>query len=584
MADWKLPGKDDHVCVIVPPTHWYEFQLLLYAHDVYLRSLHTMRLVRWLEQTCRTVTMIDNLSDPEARLALAPSGLGEGRIGADLRQGRFGLDADELARRIVDAGEPSQIWITTMFPYDREEIEDTIRICKKVRPKTTVVVGGAFATLLPELTAKLGADIVHQGLLDPAEDVATVRLGTIGMVCVSRGCPGRCAFCANHRLENRSWMGEHDELLRAIESLVDSGVSLLDLYSLNFFAPSRAERAERLFEAIAEYDVRTLLWTGLDPKHLTSRRARLLREAGCIDILVPLQTLDRDLVAKWGRADTLELYGDAISMLCDAGFDPLEIGSDMLIGHPDQSLEECVRTACYIWSKGLTPLMFPYTFVPGTRDFQTYGHLVDGFDMQQWFPYIFPFAQSERHRRDWQQLAILSRVSPPFLERALGYLDPDSPVKDLIERALAKCGFDFPQHEVTAPLSGLRSGYHTFLSHPWETALHLVLHNHASQAAELLPLCRRVRVCAPKYLEIPRRLLLRGFEEQAREFAQEAAWSLPRDLRKRVVKGIAHDESLYETFSTVAKDVSSVLEGDGLKVFCDRWRSMMTREQLFDHR
>lgn len=308
-----------------------------------------------------------------------------------MKSGWFGLSDENFEERLREAGEPSQIWITTLFPYDRDEIARTIASAKSVHPRARVVVGGAFASILPEVTSQMGADVVHRGLLD--------------------------------------------------------------LYSVNFFAPSRANQAEELFERIAKRDVRALLWTGLEPRRLTPKRARIMREAGCIDLLVPLQTVEPELTAKWGRKENLARYGDAVSMLVDAGF-------------------------------------------------------------------------------------------------------------------------DLPQHTIDAPLPALRSGYNTFLSHPWETALHLTLYNHVPQAAAFAPLCERVRVCAPKYLEIPRRLLMRGFEEEARTFARNAAWSLPRDLRTRFQDLLAKEGRVHAVFEKVGTDISKVLEGDGLCAFASRWRTL----------
>lgn len=65
---WTLPSKNDAAWVVVPPTRWFDSKILLYAHDVYVHSLHTRRLVRWLEGRCKEVTLIDNLTDPRARL------------------------------------------------------------------------------------------------------------------------------------------------------------------------------------------------------------------------------------------------------------------------------------------------------------------------------------------------------------------------------------------------------------------------------------------------------------------------------------------------------------------------------------
>lgn len=576
-AALELPRRDDRIVLVVPRTLWINHPIFLYAHGVYSESLHSLRLLRWLESTCREVMFIDNLRDPgsgvhgELRLVAGP------RSGAayDVQGGWFGLGDEGLASRLTQFGRPDAVWITTLFPYDRTGIQREIAIIKQHYPSVPVVLGGAYASLCPEDARALGADDVHSGLLEPVEQMATCQRGSVGFVCVSRGCPNRCAYCANHLVEDRSWMLGVDALLEQIDDLLDAGVGLLDLYSLNFFTHDRASAAEQLLAELALRETRVLLWTGLEPRRLTPKRARLIREAGAIDVLVPLQTHDRTLARRWGRTESLADYQGALAMLLDAGFDRAELASDILIGHGEQTLEEAVKSACFVWSQGLSPLMFPYTFVPGSADAEAARGQLEGLLWESWFPYLWPFASERQHPYHLSQLSILSRVEPRHLGAALAYLDPDTPVPGLIERYLDEFGFSVTATPLDAPLPGLTTGYHTFFSHPWETAFFLATRGHLEAAVAELPACAKVRSGASKYMEIARRVLVGGNSAAAAAFAKEAAAGLPRQVRLAVHEGLAaHPDQPAEAFTRFGAAVAAVLESDGHDAFARRWRAV----------
>jgi hypothetical protein len=224
--------------------------------------------------------------------------------------------------------------------------------------------------------------------------------------------------------------------------------------------------------------------------------------------------------------------------------------------------------------------MFPYTFVPGSADAAATAGKLDGLPRESWFPYLWPLASERQHPYHLSQLSILSRVEPRHLGQALAYLDPDTPVPGLIERYLDEFGFSVPATPLDALLPALASGFHTFFSHPWETALFLATRGHLEAAVAELPACAKVRSGASKYMEIARRVLVGGNPAAAAAFASGAAAGLPRQARLAVHEGLAaHGGQPSEAFARFGAAVAAVLESDGHGAFARRWRAVCAREE-----
>ncbi len=502
MTDLNLPGRDDTVVLITPPTMVVETHLFLYGHQLYTIPFHTKRLADWLKLRCNEVVHIDCLGDPES----GPHSSGTRTAGP--RSSRpeevacfaYGLDESALRRKLTEMDRPSQVWITTLFAYDRDLLKETIATVKDALPGTPIIVGGSYASLCPDDCRALGADVVYEGILHEAEDAGPTRIGPFGLVVAGRGCPNRCSYCAFSYIEGRRPVSyEPDTVLAHVEQLTGDGLSALALYSPAIFRGNLAQTSERIVEGLASFEFGVVGWAGFEPKAVNRRRAELLHRAGFVDITVPIQTLDRELARSWGRRETLDEFEQAIEMLVDAGYSRLEISSDLILGHPDQSLEETIRSMCYLWSLGVTPVAFPYTWIPRSADAERLNVDLTVTPAGSFQPYLFPFADPGHTARDYMELAKLSRILPQLVETALEYLDPDGPVPSLIRHYLDHFGFDVPQWHIDGSLPPLRFGYSTFMSHPWELALTLCDDGAPKIPDWLADACRQVRTCEPRY-------------------------------------------------------------------------------------
>jgi hypothetical protein len=100
--------------------------------------------------------------------------------------------------------EPDKVFVTSLFTYWSKYVWEAVHHYKRRFPGALVVVGGVYASLMPEHCAKSGCDEVYTGLhkeaerFPPAYDLVDTNFQ---IVHTSRGCPRRCAFCGVQKIE-----------------------------------------------------------------------------------------------------------------------------------------------------------------------------------------------------------------------------------------------------------------------------------------------------------------------------------------------------------------------------------------------
>jgi len=373
---FPLPGAGDTVVLVVPPTMVVEYRMLLHASRAYSDHLHYLRLARWLERRGARVHLVDCPLDPDAVISFR----GSRRAGPhtveplDLGCGYQGLSRESLRRRLESIESVRQVWISSQFTFDREPIHETVRVVRQACPDALLLLGGVYPTLCPEDALSTGVDHIHRGLLLAVEDVSTARVDWRSLVMLGRGCPNRCSFCSSRHTENiRHHIRAPDDILADIEAEEARGAGVVLLYHANLFARSLLGDALVVLSGLADRDVSPILYNGLEPRTVTPRVAEILYRAGVPDVTIPLQTLSREIAKDWSRREGLRDWRRAIDTLLEAGFSADQISTDVIVGHPDQSFEEAVRTACWVWSQGVTPLLNPYAATPRTPDALRHG-------------------------------------------------------------------------------------------------------------------------------------------------------------------------------------------------------------------
>lgn len=99
---------------------------------------------------------------------------------------------------------PSKIKITSLFTYWSNYVWESVKFYKENYPKAKIIVGGIYASLMPEHCKQSGCDKVFIGVdekvekFKPAYDLVNVDYQ---IVHTSRGCLRRCKFCGTWKIE-----------------------------------------------------------------------------------------------------------------------------------------------------------------------------------------------------------------------------------------------------------------------------------------------------------------------------------------------------------------------------------------------
>jgi hypothetical protein len=123
-----------------------------------------------------------------------------------------GVPNNLLEASDVKKFDPSEIWITSLFTYWAEYVRDAVQYYKKMIPNAKVIVGGIYASLLPEHEVKqyTGCDEVYQGIIPEAENcfpaydlIESMNPHPIDyqIIHASRGCERMCPFCGTWKIE-----------------------------------------------------------------------------------------------------------------------------------------------------------------------------------------------------------------------------------------------------------------------------------------------------------------------------------------------------------------------------------------------
>jgi hypothetical protein len=171
---------------------------------------------------------------------------------------------------------PDKIKITSLFTYWANYVWESVKFYKETYPNAEVIVGGIYASLMPEHCKRSGCDEVFIGIDDraekfkPAYDLIAVDYQ---IVHTSRGCMRKCKFCGAWKIEPK---------FTSKESILDEICSnRIIFYDNNLLAnPHIKDILKEL--AIATNNSRPVYsesQCGIDGRLLTPAIARLLKQA-----------------------------------------------------------------------------------------------------------------------------------------------------------------------------------------------------------------------------------------------------------------------------------------------------------------
>jgi len=181
-------------------------------------------------------------------------------------------DTIELVRGCQPVSQkPDKVYVTSLFTYAWKPAHQAVAYYKKKFPKARVIVGGIYATLMPEHAALSGADEIHHGLYEEAEDIqpdySLVPGWRQSIVFSHRGCVNRCPYCAVPIMEPS--VGEIQ--VKPIRHLVAPGHKKVILWDNNLLG---ATNWRDLIAELKEIGLPVDFNQGLDARRITDEVAQ----------------------------------------------------------------------------------------------------------------------------------------------------------------------------------------------------------------------------------------------------------------------------------------------------------------------
>jgi hypothetical protein len=182
-------------------------------------------------------------------------------------------DTTELVRGCVKPRRvPDKVYVTSLFTWSWKPVHKAVKFYKKMFPRVTVWLGGIYASLLPDHAKLSGADYVHVGLYEPAEDFKPdyrlVPQWDTTILFASRGCVRKCGFCSVPKLE-----GQLSHLKPSVSDLIRKGPKKIVFFDNNILA---ASNWKELFEELADLQVQVDFNQGMDARCVTDEVAESL--------------------------------------------------------------------------------------------------------------------------------------------------------------------------------------------------------------------------------------------------------------------------------------------------------------------
>ncbi len=370
------------------------------AHDFFARPLGLLQVAAALRSQGFRVALLDCASRPPG--PQSPKGRWPKEIlptprplaGVPRRYGRYGLSPAQVRQALTALPEPpAAILVTSLMTYWYPGVQDTIALAREQFPTTPVILGGIYATLLPEhARTHSGADYVLPGSeIDPLRALLAELTGFTGEantrpedfcpypawdllldkrllpLLTSKGCPFHCDYCASRLLQPRLERRQPEEVFAELQYWHQRfGVREAAFYDDALLVAAEEHLLPLLERVVAaglpfRFHTPNALHLGL----ITSEVARWLRRANFATIRLGLETA----AVGPARRDQKVQAGDlerAVANLRAAGFQPQEIGVYLLMGLPQQEDGEVAEAIALVRRLGATPVLAQYSPIPGT--------------------------------------------------------------------------------------------------------------------------------------------------------------------------------------------------------------------------
>jgi len=246
-----------------------------------------------------------------------------------------------------------------------------------------LLLGGIYATLLPDHAKSLGFDRVYSKKenyikeLDleipkqfksfPPPDYSHYSNLSYACLTTSLGCPFDCPYCASSYLCGKKEDKDEEQIVEEIYYLYKKGIKRFAFYDDALLVPQ--ERFIRLCEKIREKKMSVSFFTpnGLHSRFISKEVADIMYKVGFKEPRISLETADESVQKKLSMKTSNDEFVAAVQNLSIAGYKKKNIYTYLLAGVPGVSFESVEQSILYVAERGVKISLAEFSPIPGTK-------------------------------------------------------------------------------------------------------------------------------------------------------------------------------------------------------------------------
>jgi len=352
------------------------------------------------------------------------------------RYGLYGATREQFESALDKIEKPGAILLTSHMTYWYPGVKMTMDILRERFPGTPLILGGIYATLLPEHARKtilpdhLVTGYGEKKVLTLLDSLFGISRGELQLpefddsgelpwslysklksvaVLTSRGCPNRCSYCATRLLNPRFSQRKPDDV---IFEIVDTHYRY-DIRDFAFYDDALFANRDRhivpILRGIIEHGVRVQFHTpnGLFAREINPELAELMKAVGFETIRLSLESVAPEIQHSSSNKVDNAAFIKTMNVLENTGFRRDQIEVYLIAGLPEQTFEQALDSVRFVADQGAISRLAFFTPIPGTTEWEKARH--KGFVSNETDPLltnnsIFPFYSEPERAEEFNQL------------------------------------------------------------------------------------------------------------------------------------------------------------------------------------
>jgi radical SAM superfamily enzyme YgiQ (UPF0313 family) len=316
------------------------------------------------------------------------------------RFSRYGIPIPLFLDKLEQVPIPDLVLVTCTMTYWYPGIQLVVELIRKKYGEVPIVLGGIYATLMPEHARTFsGADVVFQGagerevfsLLreilgdNPSPDYRYKTLEEIPWpafdllsakdvipVLTSRGCPFNCSFCASPLLHKKF----EQRTPLSVVSEVEHHYREHGTRNFVFYDDALLIRKDKhiipLLEELIQKKLPVFFHTpnGLHLREIDLEVASLFKKANLQSLFLSLESVDENVLTKAGSKVSEGDLERALVHLEQTGYRRRDINVYLMVGLPGQDIAGVRKSILHVQSLGAIPRLAYFSPVPGTKEWK----------------------------------------------------------------------------------------------------------------------------------------------------------------------------------------------------------------------